>query len=98
MQLSPERVQQLAAMAPVYRFGSAELEALHRKNRDHDHRYKPGVHEIYVVVHGSCLGSQSFRTLNIICGGNLVPYIHDIPDVPLLGQSANDWTQHSFTA
>lgn len=77
--MSPETIQQLASSAPIFTFGSKALEELHRANRMSDGRYSDFAYEVYVVVHPGVRRTETFRTLNIITGGKLLPFSHDIP-------------------
>ena len=74
-ELSQEDVQRLAASAPVYQFGSEELEAIHAK-RDRFGRYTE--HQTYVVHHPAVNGGCEHWTLNMTCVGQVVPAMFDI--------------------
>ena len=73
--MTDEQIHELAASAPVFRFGSEELEAIHAK-RDAQGRYTE--HLVYVVYHPSVNGGPEHWTLNITLIGQVVPAIHDI--------------------
>lgn len=77
--MSPEHIKELAPFLKVFRFGSPELENLHRENMRADGMYG-NFHDIhYVVFHEGVNGSPSFKTLNVIRYGQRVPEIHDFP-------------------
>lgn len=73
--MTQEDVQRLAASAPVYTFGSAELEAIHAK-RDRRGRYTE--HQVYVVHHPAVNGGDEHWTLNITFIDQVVPAMYDI--------------------
>ena len=73
--LPQEDVQRLAESAPMYEFGSEELEAIHSK-RDRQGRYTE--HQVYVVHHPAVNGGHEHWTLNMTCIGQVVPVMHDI--------------------
>jgi hypothetical protein len=68
-------LHRLANEAPVFTFGSEELEAIHAK-RDAKGRYTD--YQVYVVYHPSVRGGAEHWTLNQTFIGQVVPDMHDI--------------------
>ncbi|MBK3780088.1 hypothetical protein G3A43_07445 [Paraburkholderia aspalathi] len=73
--LTKEAVQHMAETAPMYRYGSEELKAIHA-NRDAQGRYTE--YQVYVVHHPGVNGGPEHWTLNITYIGQVVPAMHDI--------------------
>lgn len=77
--MTPEHAAELAPFLPEYRFGSEDLKELHAKNRGCDGRYN-NLHPVhYVVFHEGLRGMPSFKTLNTLVYGQLVPKTADLP-------------------
>lgn len=75
---SPHALLTIAKDCKVYRFGSPELEDLHRQAR----LYGGGRYTRtfwYVVFHPSLCAGQSFYTLNNVQAGQVVPVMYDLP-------------------
>ena len=76
--MNSQTILALAAQSPAYVFGSKELDELHTKHMGRDNRYTCDLY--YVVIHPGADRIPTFRTLNHLIYGQVVPEILDIPN------------------